>query len=446
MFSRKALALLLVTVAITLLLVACQGPPGPPGPAGPQGPQGEEGEQGIQGVQGERGEQGEHGLQGVQGERGERGPQGEQGEQGIRGPQGQRGERGPTGEQGESGSAIVSAHLQAALPAIARIESGTGTGTGFVYMVDGQTGYLLTNEHVISGQTSVDVTIEDTVYSGRVLGSDAGRDIAVLSVCCSSFHHLQFRQADLEQGLQVVAIGYALGIGGEPTVTRGIISAERFSSQMQVSIVQTDAPINPGNSGGPLISLEDGLVVGMNTFILRGGEALGFAIDRSVLRMRAPALASFEERRFDGKVYVKVAGPFGAAANETDWHWNSSVHSEAFVLEVSIPGGLPYANVAVKHHGGNDREPRTDAVSLKAEGCTHQTYSGATEEWTILDETSLPVGGSERSLRVVVDGSWKVYGDDTLLCEFPWVLGRSGWVVLQAMASFRDLTVWVPRG
>ena len=92
------------------------------------------------------------------------------------------------------------------------------------------------------------------------------RDLAVVTICCGQFHTLPFGDASrLEPGGEVVAIGYALGLSGEASITRGIVSAIRYDSRYLSDVIQTDAAINPGNSGGPMLSMS-GEILGINTF------------------------------------------------------------------------------------------------------------------------------------------------------------------------------------
>ena len=139
-----------------------------------------------------------------------------------------------------------------ALPAVVRVSSGETVGTGFFFDAEDQRGHILTNEHIVAGESHVDITMSDgTVYDGEVLGVDDVQDIAVVRVCCDSFSILRFGNDPIEVGTDVVSIGYALGYQGEPTVTSGIVSALRWSSRLGVHVIQTDAAINPGSSGGP---------------------------------------------------------------------------------------------------------------------------------------------------------------------------------------------------
>ena len=145
----------------------------------------------------------------------------------------------------------------------------------------------------------MNVAVNDsTTYNGMVLGVDAVRDLAVVSICCGDFTALDFGDAaSLEVGDEVVAIGYPLSsvIVGDATVTKGIISALRYSSYYQAHVIQTDAPINPGNSGGPLLSTS-GEILGINTSGFeytpsgRPVEGLNFAISVRTMQERVPLL------------------------------------------------------------------------------------------------------------------------------------------------------------
>ena len=178
-----------------------------------------------------------------------------------------------------------------------RIQTSSGSGSGVIFETQGQTGYVVTNHHVVEGDVQVSVIVSDsTTYSGSVLGTDSVRDLAVVSICCGSFQTLPFGNAAvLQPGDEVVAIGYALGLPGEATVTRGIVSAVRYDSAYRSDVIQTDAAINPGNSGGPMLSLS-GNILGINTFRYdesqsgRPTEGLGFAISGTTVQQQIPTL------------------------------------------------------------------------------------------------------------------------------------------------------------
>ena len=187
--------------------------------------------------------------------------------------------------------------VRQARPAVVRIETRDGGGTGAIVETLGRTAYIITNQHVVEGASEVTVTVNDrTTYTGTVLGTDSVRDLAVVSICCGSFRTLPFGDASkLEPGDEVVAIGYALGLSGEATITRGIVSAIRYDSGHRSDVIQTDAAINPGNSGGPMLSMS-GKIIGINTFKVEQTDAgrpvdrLGFAISGTTVQQSIPTL------------------------------------------------------------------------------------------------------------------------------------------------------------
>ena len=162
-----------------------------------------------------------------------------------------------------------------------RTGQGLGSGTGFVLSADG---YIVTNNHVVEGGGDTEVTFADgTTETATIVAGDPSRDIAVLSVDRVDLVPLAVGDSDgLRLGDQLVAVGYALGLNGEPSVTAGILSATNRTITAEngvqlVNLLQTDTAINPGNSGGPLLN-SDGEVVGINTAIAGGAENIGFAI------------------------------------------------------------------------------------------------------------------------------------------------------------------------
>ena len=172
-----------------------------------------------------------------------------------------------------------------------------GVGTGSFITTDG---YILTNNHVVEGATTLTVVLTDgRKYAGRLIGKE-GRtnDMAVVKIDPKSgekFPTIPFGDSSkLEVGEEVVAIGNALALPGGPSATAGIVSAIGRSIQepnnaQLTQLLQTDAAINPGNSGGPLLNLR-GEIVGMNTAAAVDPESgsaannIGFAISINQLR------------------------------------------------------------------------------------------------------------------------------------------------------------------
>ncbi len=151
----------------------------------------------------------------------------------------------------------------------------TSLGSGFIN--DATKGLIITNDHVISGANTVDVTfIDGNTYSAKVIGADPFSDLAVLQIT-DDFSAEQLvplslgNSSQLMVGQQVIAIGNPFALSD--TMTNGIVSQiNRLLPNQQVGfsipdVIQTDAAINPGNSGGPLLDIQ-GNVIGVNSAIL----------------------------------------------------------------------------------------------------------------------------------------------------------------------------------
>jgi S1-C subfamily serine protease len=198
-------------------------------------------------------------------------------------------------------------------PAVVSIEVRVGeagaTGSGVV--IEGDDGYIVTNNHVVSGADDVEGAQIRAVFSdgsgseARIVGRDPASDIAVLKVEKPGLLTASLGNSDeVVVGDPVVAIGSPLGLAG--TVTTGIVSAlerpvrlagEGSDTNAVISAVQTDAPINPGNSGGALVDAS-GAVIGINTAIASvggGSVGLGFAIPINTVRDIAEQLISTGE-------------------------------------------------------------------------------------------------------------------------------------------------------
>ncbi len=164
----------------------------------------------------------------------------------------------------------------------AYVQSAMSSGSGIIIRHDG---YIVTNNHVIEGATTVTVnTIAGQSFEAKVVGADSRTDLAVLKV--ENDTALPFAElgdsSTLRVGEMALAIGNPLREELAGTLTVGYISAINRSMQIdgkQMTMIQTDAAINPGNSGGALLNMS-GQVVGINTAKSTGYdvEGLGFAI------------------------------------------------------------------------------------------------------------------------------------------------------------------------
>ena len=169
--------------------------------------------------------------------------------------------------------------------------SENSTGTGFVYKVDNKYAYILTNEHVITNEKEVKVTLSNNEYEiAKVLGKDEYLDLAVLKIDKSKVILAATfgKSEDSNIGDTILTIGSPIGYEYRGTVTSGIISGKNRLVSTSLSTtkedyimdaIQIDAPINPGNSGGPLVNI-NGEVIGICTMKLVDSniEGMGFAI------------------------------------------------------------------------------------------------------------------------------------------------------------------------
>ena len=168
-------------------------------------------------------------------------------------------------------------------PAVQRRE---GLGSGVIVS---DTGYVLTNHHVIEAVDQIEVALADSrKVPARIVGADPETDLAVLKIEVRDAPSITFAQPDrLKVGDVVLAIGNPFGVG--QTVTLGIVSGlgrSHLGIATFESFIQTDAAINPGNSGGALVDTK-GNLVGINTAILsQTGAAAGisYAIPVSMVR------------------------------------------------------------------------------------------------------------------------------------------------------------------
>ena len=153
------------------------------------------------------------------------------------------------------------------------LENGAAAGTGMVLTSDG---YVLTNNHVIDGETSITVELQNgSDHSASVVGYDATDDVALIHINgVSGLRSINSNSGSVSVGDSVVAVGNALGKGGSPTVVSGSVTAtnqtitasddDGSNAETLHNLIQTNAPIQPGDSGGPLLDAS-GRVIGMDS-------------------------------------------------------------------------------------------------------------------------------------------------------------------------------------
>jgi S1-C subfamily serine protease len=193
-------------------------------------------------------------------------------------------------------------------------------GSGVI--IEARRGYVLTNDHVIEDETTIDVGLSDgRRFPAKVVGRDAGSDLALLHVEATDLPNLPMGNSDtVRVGDIIVAVGNPFGLEG--TATQGIVSAlmrtdighDSFEDYLQI-----DAQTNPGNSGGALVT-DRGDLVGINTVVAGGrgrGFSIGFAVPINMARTVVGELAKHGHfRRGATGLVVETLSPEGAGKLE----------------------------------------------------------------------------------------------------------------------------------
>jgi serine protease Do len=223
-----------------------------------------------------------------------------------------------------NGNNSISAIAKQASPAVVKIETKTtatgrgnqqasGIGSGFIF---DSSGYILTNEHVISGADEIDVYVQgyDTPFKAKLLGNSYDLDLAVLKIeGTKTFPALNIANSNNSQaGDWVVAIGNPYDF--DYSVTAGVFSAKDRSISIDdvngtrnyKHLIQTDTAINPGNSGGPLLNM-NGEVIGINTAVNASAQGIGFAIPTSTISSVLDKLKNNETIPKEPSPYIGVS-------------------------------------------------------------------------------------------------------------------------------------------
>ncbi|MBU6216510.1 MAG: trypsin-like peptidase domain-containing protein [Acidobacteria bacterium] len=239
-------------------------------------------------------------------------------------------------------------------PSVVSIHTGTrngdAAGSGVVISEDG---VVLTNAHVIEDADVIEVDFADgRTVEARVLGKVVDNDVAVVKAEGLTQPVVPAElgvSGDLRVGDSVVAIGNALNLGDEPSVTTGIVSATGRSIQAPSGsslddLIQTDAAINPGNSGGPLINAA-GQVVGINTAILADAQNIGFALSIDSIRGIVEDLAAGRQAQNAKPVLgVETVNVTGISPQVAE-RFGITATSGAFIQSVSPGSGAEAAGL-----------------------------------------------------------------------------------------------------
>ena len=166
---------------------------------------------------------------------------------------------------------------------IVRVTAGSKEGSGFIFSTEDDTAFVVTAYHVVGDEDAIYVHVENAqIFRATLLGYNADKDVAVMSICCeSSFAVLPWKaDAIAVTGEQVVAIGLSRSSSNRVTATIGEVKVD--DTGQAFGYIPHDAPLNPGDSGGPLFSM-DGRVLGINTGSSTTREGLFYAVPYSVI-------------------------------------------------------------------------------------------------------------------------------------------------------------------
>jgi serine protease Do len=241
-------------------------------------------------------------------------------------------------------------------------------GSGFIVDADGT---IVTNNHVVKGAKSVEVTLDDgTRLPAKVVGTDPRTDIAVLKVDAhKQLPYIQLgNSASVKPGEWVVAMGNPFGLGG--TVTAGIVSARGrdIGNGPYDQFIQIDAPINQGNSGGPLFT-QDGKVIGMNTAILSpsgGSIGIGFAIPSDMIHT---VVSQLEKTGHVTRGYIGVEAQQVSDTMAKAMHLSANSGALIAGVQNDTPAsraGLQPGDVITAVNGEVVKNPRDLAVDIAA--------------------------------------------------------------------------------
>lgn len=239
-------------------------------------------------------------------------------------------------------------------------------GSGVIYKKDGNSAYVVTNNHVVDGASQIEIMLSDgTKVVGELVGTDTYSDIAVVKIASDKVTTVaEFANSDkITVGETAIAIGSPLGTDYANSVTQGIVSSLSRTVTMtnddgeiiSTNAIQTDAAINPGNSGGALINIE-GQVIGINSSKISSTsdsgsgnsvEGMGFAIPAN------DVVKIINQLEANGKVIRPALGITMANLSDlsttTISRLNIPTSVTSGIVVASVQSGMPAEGVLKKY-------------------------------------------------------------------------------------------------
>ena len=249
----------------------------------------------------------------------------------------------PAGNQSNLSLPTFVAVVEKVKPAVVAVTTDIGKGSGF--LIDGDKGYVATNDHVVRGAREIKVSLDSgETYSAAVVGQDALTDLAVIKINATDLAYISLgNSSSLAVGEWVLAIGNAFGMGLR--VTEGIISGLNVTITLSAgeklyNLIETTAAINPGNSGGPLVNMQ-GEVVGITSAKILGAENMGYAISSN------DALPIIEDLIHQGYI---IRPWLGVYIQSLDWvtAWLNNLPVEEGALLTGVAPGSPAEAAGLK--------------------------------------------------------------------------------------------------
>lgn len=220
---------------------------------------------------------------------------------------------------------------------------GEGSGSGFI--ID-QSGFIVTNNHVVEGARQIEVTLTDgRSVTGRVVGTDPATDLALVKIPADGLPVALFGDSDkLLAGQLVIAIGNPLGF--QNTVSTGVVSAlgrsiRTDSGRLVENVIQTDVSLNPGSSGGPLVDSR-GRVVGVNTAVIIRAQGISLALPASTAQW---VISELKEKGRVPRASLGVMVSVRQVAPSAQRHFDLPAPTLVEVLEVTDRGPAGRAGV-----------------------------------------------------------------------------------------------------